>query len=440
MEQEIPLRRVAVPAKKNCSADPVRVLSHRSALAFLLAVLVGACSATSLRIPPLHRDFDAHAPHALEASATDHLRLPARVRVRLTSCAGARRLRVLGASLTPLDLERHSEFVRTSDGRLVDRITLEPVDPERGLELNGRIYSGQLQIEPAPASELIVWNLLPLEDYVAGVVASEIALWSALPAEIEAQATVSRTYAVRAMQQRGELLDSTRDQAFRGRPTAPTSAAEQAVADRLQAAVQTTRGQVLTLDGAILDARYHAACGGVRAQHSQVFPLGGRGTDRVTCDPCFERARSEVAAGQPAISRPLMWRWTASRETLAALARELGIGARLARLAPTVIDPGGRWIEVKLTGAHGSRRMTTVELRTRLGARKLKSARILRTWPAPGSPIDGGLFFEGLGRGHGVGLCQEAAHDFAQQGWTRAQILDQAYPGALLSSLSSVEL
>ena len=424
----------------------MRLFSQRSAtvqLTLLLAALLSACSATSLRIPPIQRDLDAHAPpapRALEASANKHLRLPARVRVRLATQGEARRLRVLGASLAPLDLERHSEFVMTSDGRLVDQITLDPLDARRGLELGGRIYSGQLRVEPAPAGELVVWNLLPLEEYVAGVVASEIALWSALPAEIEAQATVSRTYAVRAMQLRGELLDTTRDQAFRGRPAAPTSAAERAVADRLQAAVQATRGQVLTLEGAILDARFHAACGGVRGQHSQIFPLGGRSTQRVTCDPCFERARSEVAAGQPADSRPLMWRWTAKRETLSALARELGIGARLARLTPTEVDPGGRWIEVELTGANGSRRLTMVELRTRLGAAELKSARILRTWPAPGSPIEGGLFFEGLGRGHGVGLCQEAAHDYAQQGWTRAQILEQAYPGARLETLSAVEL
>jgi stage II sporulation protein D len=296
-----------------------------------------------------------------------------------------------------------------------------------------------LIVTPGPVGDLIVANRLPLEEYVEGVVASEIALWSALPAELEAQAIVSRTYAVRRMQLNGELLDSTLDQAFKGRPMLADSPAARRVAERLRAAVEATCGAVLTLDGALLDARYHAACGGIRAEHAVVFPDGGRGTPQVSCDPCYARAQREIAAGGPAAERPLIWRWSASREELLALARDLQIGTRVLRLEPTQLDAGGRWIEVEIVGNRLGKKLSMVELRSRLGADRLKSARILRTWPPPGEPIPGGLFFEGLGRGHGVGLCQEGSHDFAGEGWSAAAILAHAYPGTSLEVIPSTE-
>ena len=52
------------------------------------------------------------------------------------------------------------------------------------------------------------------------------------------------------------------------------------------------------------------------------------------------------------------------------------------------------------------------------------------TWPRADQAIDAGFYFEGRGRGHGVGLCQEGCHDYATQGWDAERILAYDYSGA----------
>ena len=59
----------------------------------------------------------------------------------------------------------------------------------------------------------------------------------------------------------------------------------------------------------------------------------------------------------------------------------------------------------------------------------------MSSWPHAGDPIEGGLQLEGLGHGHGVGLCQEGARDAAQLGWDARRILAWAYPGTELRDL-----
>jgi len=127
---------------------------------------------------------------------------------------------------------------------------------------------------------------------------------------------------------------------------------------------------------------------------------------------------------------PLAWSWTASSEDLGRAASRLGLGERLLRFSPARIDAGGRWLEVTLEGARATRRISFEELRAVLGPDDLKSARIARTWPRPGSAIEGGLAFQGVGRGHGVGLCQEGARDYARRGWSAERILAHYYPGS----------
>ena len=60
----------------------------------------------------------------------------------------------------------------------------------------------------------------------------------------------------------------------------------------------------------------------------------------------------------------------------------------------------------------------------------------MTTLPRPGRPIGAeGLTVQGRGRGHGVGLCQEALRDLAREGWSAARILRHYYPGARLERL-----
>ena len=72
----------------------------------------------------------------------------------------------------------------------------------------------------------------------------------------------------------------------------------------------------------------------------------------------------------------------------------------------------------------------TRALRAAFGFTRLKSGLIDKLWPAAGEEIVDGLYFSGRGRGHGVGLCQVGARDYARQGWSADQILAHYYAGA----------
>ncbi len=382
----------------------------------LLAMACASVRATEALLPS--------TPRAKNAA----LVVPARARVRLT-LTDPRAVVVSAPGKEPLRLDARGAQVHASDGRVLSRLELPALEGALGWEIDARMYPGRLLVQ-ARGGALEVVNELPLEEYVEGVVAGELVLWSALPAELEAQAIVARTYAVRELALDGVLEDSTADQSFRGRFLPARSPAAQVVAQRLTAAVRATRGMVLALDGALLDARFHAACGGSTAELADVFPTGGRACAGVRCDPCTERAHAELATGARDADRPLSWSYTASRADLTRLARTMGLGDRLSSLAPSRRDSSGRWLEVEVRGNAGRGLISLPDLRERLGQKLVLSGRILRTWPAAGQTIDAGMYFEGIGRGHGVGLCQEGTHDYAQRGLSAVEILAHYYPGA----------
>lgn len=323
------------------------------------------------------------------------------------------------------------------DGRVAPRQRLEPM---RELRLRGELHRGTLEVVPT-AGGLGTYLELDLETYVAGVVAAELSLWSARPAELEAQAIAARSYATatlaqrRALGSRAALESGTQDQAYRGTYEPADSAGARAAGARLHAAVAATRGMVLELGGSPLAARYSAACGGRTSDLAAVFPAASdrrAGLRGAVCPACTERARAEAAAGQPAATRPLGWEVTFSPSELRSAGLSLGLQGAPRSLEPEV-DAGGRWITVRLEGPDGAGRTVPADaLRAALGRGRMKSTLVTHAWPRVGQPITGGLLVRGLGRGHGVGLCQEGARDLAGWGWSSERILGTYYPGAAL--------
>ena len=350
-------------------------------------------------------------------------------------------MRIGGTPLGTITFEREGSGVRTSPGGYAESFTVSPAPGGEGLSLGGRVYPGVLVVTPHRVRGLRVESRVDLETYVAGVVPAELVLWSALPAEIEAQAITARTYALCCLDTAGGCLDAaggagarslwddTRHQVYLGRFQSGDSAAASRVAARFESAMIRSAGIVLRERGrALHEVRFHASCGGHTRATTALSRRGGSGSVAVACAPCTELA--EHTAPSDGGSRPVPWSWTASEADLRQLARSLDIGDRVHSLHSEEVDGHGRWLSVRIEGNRSTTVVNIARLRGVLGPDRLRSRRILKTWPAEGENITRGLYFEGLGWGHGEGLCQVGSHGYAARGWSSTRILQHYFPGA----------
>lgn len=410
--------------------------------AHLLSCLVGLVvlnSCSGIGAPGKTR---RHGPES--TIATPHLAaITERVRVLLPQHDGA-----LSVTIQGLNGPRK---VQSRAGLIVDGIRSGPrlvFEGSPNVRCEGVLHPGRLVVESHPGGGLRIKVELALEDYIECVVAAELTLWSAEPAELEAQAIAARSYALGTLLSRRQRLGDpdlatlwggTRDQAYRGIFEPTGEQGSQAAARRLRRAMATTRGQVLFLAGQPLAARFSAACGGHTADAVAVFPSPIRALAQLkgaVCQGCEFRA---VHPDPNDPRGPIAWEVTLSSNELRDLARTLGLGSRLLRYELGQQDRSGRWLTVLLVGDLATREVPAESLRASAGYQRLRSTRILSTWPHAGKDITDGLQFQGLGHGHGVGLCQQGARDAARAGQTSEQILAAAYPGAEIRRLRPKE-
>lgn len=115
-------------------------------------------------------------------------------------------------------------------------------------------YSGELRLIPKGAGSVLPVNVLPIEDYLKGVVPAEMPPYWGVEA-LKAQAIAARTYAMRKISGGGDfdLEGNQFDQAYSGLTEQVKASSD---------AVDATRGQVLTYNGQLISALYMASGGG----------------------------------------------------------------------------------------------------------------------------------------------------------------------------------
>jgi stage II sporulation protein D len=141
-------------------------------------------------------------------------------------------------------------------------------DEERSpVNFNEKPYRGRIEVFANTRGTLTVVNVVPLEEYVRGVVPNELSPggWPQLEA-LKAQAVAARTYAVSNLGRFGsegfDLTPDTRSQVYGGRST------EHPLTDR---AVLETRGRVATYKGVPINALYTSTCGGRTEDAENIF-------------------------------------------------------------------------------------------------------------------------------------------------------------------------
>ena len=266
-----------------------------------------------------------------------------------------------------------------------------------------------------PAVRLLVHTTgrlvtLPLEEYVAGVVAAEMPT-SFEPEALKAQAVIARTFAVRNLRALGGQgvagrtdADLTTDiwaggQAWLSQDDARTQWGALGFYGRWQkveAAVTGTAGLVVTASGVPIQAAYHSTCGGATENSEDVWqealPYLRGVTDPWCADSPWTRRETDVA--------------------VADLAKAFGLDAGV---LTTAAGKGHAYVEVVEKTPTGRAR------RLRVGEKEMTVSAFRRATGLPSArlsfTVSGGvLHFVTVGYGHGVGLCQYGANGMAKAG------------------------
>ena len=230
-----------------------------------------------------------------------------------------------------------------------------------------RRYSGKLEIR-RDTSELVIVVAMPMEMAVASVVDAESPPHAPMEA-LKAQAVATRSFFVagKGRHRTFDFCDTTHCQFLRA-PPGPATAAFKAVA--------ATRGLVLVYKDQVFAAMYSASCGGRTHTLADLgLPVHGYPYFAVTCNYCRRH--------------PEKWATQLKTEDAAALAPTENARLSLARKLGWKSVPGNSY------SSHAE---------------------------------NGSVVLEGVGVGHGIGLCQRGGADMARRGASFQEILQHYYP------------
>lgn len=293
--------------------------------------------------------------------------------------------------------------------------------PSRKLGLPWHRYRGTLTVRREPDNTLRVVDTVPLEAYLYGVIPAEIG--SDVPLEaMKAQAVAARTYALKNRRKCAadgyDLDDTTHCEGYFGvdGETAPSNAA-----------VDDTRGQVLTYAGALIDAPYSTDSGGMTACEAGC--------------PYLQAVRDAPGPNEPDYAsggKYHTWTETFSKAQLQSLlARDPRTRLpAFASLSLDGTDASGRITTATVWGTNGAMKTVTgSQLRQILGYDVLRSTRVTLT-VLP----DGSYRFDGRGWGHGLGMSQDGAVSMASAPYHKSykDILSHYYVGTKIAPIAAM--
>lgn len=266
---------------------------------------------------------------------------------------------------------------------------------------NTRTYRGRIVLR-TQRGRLQVLNVLPLEDYLPGVVPLEMPPGFPINA-LRAQAIAARSWTVRNRLKHeadgADVCDSTHCQLYGG---------VNAEKESTTAAVRDTSGQILVNGEQPVDGMYTADCGGLPVDRDE----SGR-------EYCADNPRHRWQLG---FTFAEVWRAVAEQDS----AQEMPKGD----------------IDVQIAQTEASGRVQKLHIRCGDAVREVSGARLRNRLSLPSAlfsvRLDQGntIVFEGSGSGHGGGLCQWGAAGRARAGQSVEHILQAYYPGARIVPLS----
>ncbi len=266
----------------------------------------------------------------------------------------------------------------------------------------------------ASDNHLLITAFMPMEEYVAAVLAGETGNFKSDEA-LKAMAVAARTYAMhfgsRHALEGFEFCDTTHCQDLR---LAGINAHLRSIAD-------ATAGEVLWYDGEPAATYYHANCGGTTEDGHFVFgnnepraPFLVQHSDQYCVRNGSTQWRSEVAKSE--LQRALA-------------ADGIVVPGNLHTVSVLHRTPSGRVEFLRVTGS-STITVPALTFRSAIG-RHIGWDRMKSNWYDVSDAGDQ-VTFHGRGSGHGVGLCQVGAKVMGEEGHSYREILSFYYPGTRL--------
>ena len=271
-----------------------------------------------------------------------------------------------------------------------------------------RYYGGLSVVKDKGALNVV--NLAPLEEYLRGVLAKEMSPSYPLEA-LKAQAVAARSF---ALKNRGrhehegyDICNSTHCQVYDGVTNY----------ESIDRAIDETRGQVLVYKEKLIDTNFHADSGGMTENVKDVW--GGT-------TPYLVAVREIVQLGTPWVVKVTAKDFSSRFGENFGEVKSIGLSKMTVGQAAEDRTSSGRVKSAQIVGSQKTVTMTGKDLR-----RKFSLPSTLFDMKLEGDAI----IFTGYGSGHGVGMSQVGARDYAGNGWSYEKILAHYYTDTRLKKL-----
>lgn len=340
-------------------------------------------------------------------------------------------------------------------------------------------FEGNLTLK-SNSNKILVINNISTEEYLFSVISSEMSATAGIEL-LKAHAIISRSWLLKPILEKSVTLSPVREQVTeeetirwyeRDSHTLFDVCADdhcqryQGIAraknNNVRAAIEATRGMVLTCDGQICDARFSKSCGGI----SELFSSCWDDHDKKYLQPIVDSDEKTEMPDLTVETNAQKWilsehnsfcntkdtnilssilnnydrettdfyRWTVeyTPEELSEIIKSrsgMDFGTIL-DLTPIQRGPSGRIIKLKITGTK----------RTHIVSKELEIRKWLSTSHLYSSAFviireKGKFILKGAGWGHGVGLCQIGAAVMAAKGYHYDEILHHYFNETELTKL-----
>lgn len=315
----------------------------------------------------------------------------------------------------------NAQVVPSESGIKIDKLDFKiygvRIQPSKSpaIYLNGRKFRGAVDIIRQQNKKLLAVNHLHVEDYICGVLYHEVAPWWPIEA-LKAQAIVARTFALYQSKKNAhkdyDLVSTVYSQVYGG------STSERG---RTSKAVRLTKNQVLTYKGKIFPTFYHATCAGHTQNASCLWKINLPALRGRECQFCQR-------------SPHFRWKKKVSLQSIEEALESANFKVGLIDTIKIVDrDISGRITELEINSTLGSVRVDANRFRLAVGPNIIKSTNfdleIARRQ----------VYFEGLGWGHGVGMCQWGTFFMARNRFNVEQILGYYYPESKIENSEEIK-